>query len=132
MKLKNPDLKEFLDEKVELYNRPAFIESHPISIPLHFTKKQDIEMAGLLAATIPWGNSKMILRNANRMMELLDHSPYEFIMNQKQCSNWISICEKWIRRILSNMILHCLDWVFLSIFNMWILSLPLISSIKFR
>jgi uncharacterized protein (TIGR02757 family) len=81
MKLKKTDLKEFLEEKVELYNRPAFIESDPISIPHQFTKKQDIEIAGFLAATIAWGNRKMILRNGNRMMELLDHSPYEFIMN---------------------------------------------------
>jgi uncharacterized protein (TIGR02757 family) len=81
MKLKKPELKEFLDEKVELYDRPAFIESDPISIPHQYTKKQDIEIAGFLAATIAWGNRKMILRNANRMMELLDHSPYEFIMN---------------------------------------------------
>ena len=81
MKLTKTELKEFLDEKVELYNRPAFIESDPISIPHQFTKKQDIEIAGFLAATISWGNRKMILRNANRIMELLDHSPYEFIMN---------------------------------------------------
>ncbi len=81
MRLTKAELKEFLDEKVELYNRPAFIESDPISIPHQFTKKQDIEIAGFLAATIAWGNRKMILRNANRMMELLDNSPYEFIMN---------------------------------------------------
>jgi len=81
MRLTKAELKEFLDEKVELYNRPAFIESDPISIPHQFTKKQDIEIAGFLAATITWGNRKMILRNANRMMELLDNSPYEFIMN---------------------------------------------------
>jgi len=81
MKLKRHELKEFLDEKVELYNQPAFIESDPISIPHQYTKKQDIEIAGFLAATIAWGNRKMILRNANRLMELLDYSPYEFIMN---------------------------------------------------
>ena len=81
MKLNKHELKEFLDEKVELYNRPAFIESDPICIPHQYTIKQDIEIAGFLAATLAWGNRKMILRNANRMMELLDHSPYEFIMN---------------------------------------------------
>ena len=75
------DLKEFLDEKVELYNRPDFIESDPISIPHQFSTKQDIEIAGFLAATIAWGNRKTILRNANRLMKMLDHSPYEFIMN---------------------------------------------------
>lgn len=74
-------MKEFLDEKVDFFNRPSFIELDPISIPHQFTEKHDIEIAGFLAATIAWGNRKMILRNANRIMELLDHSPYEFIMN---------------------------------------------------
>jgi uncharacterized protein (TIGR02757 family) len=81
MKFKKHELKSFLDEKVELYNRPVFIESDPISIPHQFTKIEDIEIAGFLAATIAWGNRKMILRNANRLMAILDHSPYEFIMN---------------------------------------------------
>ena len=81
MKLKHKELKEFLDEKVYLYNRPEFIEYDPISIPHLYTGKEDIEIAGFLAASIAWGNRKMILRNANRMMELLDHSPYEFIIN---------------------------------------------------
>jgi uncharacterized protein (TIGR02757 family) len=81
MKLKRHELKEFLDEKVEQFNQPSFIECDPISIPHQFTEKQDIEIAGFLAATIAWGNRKMILRSANRIMELLDHSPYEFIMN---------------------------------------------------
>lgn len=75
------ELKEFLDEKVERYNTPSFIESDPISIPHRFTAKEDIEISGFLAATIAWGNRKMILRNANRIIELLDNSPYDFIMN---------------------------------------------------
>ena len=79
MKLQQSALKEFLDEKVEVYNRPSFIELDPISIPHLYTLKEDIEIAGFLAATIAWGNRTMILRNANRMMELLDDSPYEFI-----------------------------------------------------
>lgn len=83
MKLKKTDLKEFLDEKVELYNRPVFIELDPISIPHKYSEKEDIEISGFLAATISWGNRKMILRNANRMMELMGNSPYDFIMNHQ-------------------------------------------------
>jgi len=81
MKLKKSELKEFLDEKVELYNRPAFIELDPISIPHRYSKKEDIEISGFLAATIAWGDRKMILRNADRMMALLDDSPFDFILN---------------------------------------------------
>jgi len=85
MKLKKDELKEFLDEKVELYNRPAFIEPDPISIPHRYTEKGDIEIAGFLAATIAWGNRKMILKSSVRMMEILEDSPYEFIVNSSDC-----------------------------------------------
>ena len=78
--LKKAELKTFLDEKVNLYNHPKFIESDPIQIPHQFSKKEDIEIAGFLTATIAWGNRKSIITNANRMMDLLDHSPFEFIM----------------------------------------------------
>ena len=79
MKLKKSELKDFLDEKVNLYNHPKFIESDPILIPHQFSRKEDIEIAGFLTATIAWGNRKSIIKNANRMMDLLDHSPFEFI-----------------------------------------------------
>lgn len=84
MNYKKTELKEFLDEKVELYNRPSFIELDPISIPHRYSKKEDIEISGFLAATIAWGNRKMILRNADRMMALLDYSPFDFILNSDE------------------------------------------------
>ena len=84
MKLKKAELKDFLDTKVALYNHPKFIESDPIQIPHQFSKKEDIEIAGFLTATIAWGNRKSIINNANKMMELLDHSPFEFIMQHQK------------------------------------------------
>jgi len=81
MELKKAELKEFLDEKVEKYNRLDFIEHDPISIPHSFTSKEDIEISGFLAATIAWGNRTMILRNANLMMAYLDDSPHDFILH---------------------------------------------------
>ena len=65
------DLKEFLDDKVLEYNNPKFIESDPIQIPHQFSLKEDIEISGFLTATIAWGNRKMIIRNANRMMRVM-------------------------------------------------------------
>ncbi len=76
----NSELKEFLDEKVELYNGIDFIENDPISIPHRYTKKRDIEIAGFLTATIAWGRRDLILKKANLLMELMDNSPYEFLM----------------------------------------------------
>lgn len=78
------ELKDFLNEKVELYNNPKFIETDPIQVPHTFSRKEDIEISGFLTATIAWGNRKSIINNAKRMMELLDHAPFDFIINHSQ------------------------------------------------
>lgn len=78
------NLKEFLDSKVIQYNNPKFIESDPIQIPHQFSLKEDIEISGFLTSTIAWGNRKMIIRNANKMMELMGNSPYDFVIHHKE------------------------------------------------
>ncbi len=73
------ELKGLLEELVDRYNAPDFIECDPISIPHQFERKEDIEIAGLLVSLIAWGNRTMILRNGNSMVERMDHSPFEFL-----------------------------------------------------
>lgn len=75
------ELKEFLDEKAQLYNNLDFIESDPIQIPHRFSLKEDIEIAGFLAATLAWGNRKMIINKTSELMERMGNSPYDFVMN---------------------------------------------------
>ncbi len=77
------DLKDFLDEKVQKYNRPGFIVNDPVSIPHLFSKKQDIEIAGLFAATLAWGQRATIIKNCLDLMEKMGHAPYDFILNHK-------------------------------------------------
>lgn len=74
-------LKDFLEEKYERYNRPDFIESDPISIPHKFSKKQDIEIAAFLSATLAWGQRPVIIKNAKDLMRRMDFSPHDFILN---------------------------------------------------
>lgn len=78
------ELKNFLDEKVVQYNTLDFIDSDPIQVPHSFTQKEDIEIAGFLAATIAWGNRKMIIKNSHKMMQIMGESPYDFIINHKE------------------------------------------------
>lgn len=73
-------LTEFLNTKVELYNRSSFIKDDPISIPHLFSKKQDIEIAGLFAAVFAWGNRTTIINKAKELVELMDNAPYEFCL----------------------------------------------------
>ncbi len=75
------ELKEFLDFKVEQYNTPNFIAADPISIPHRFTKKEDIEITGLIMATIAWGNRKSILSNGDKLLKIMGNDPHEFVMN---------------------------------------------------
>jgi uncharacterized protein (TIGR02757 family) len=81
MRLTEKELKLFLDEKYELYNRPSFIENDPISIPHRFTLKEDIEIAAFFSATIAWGQRPTIIRNATRLMDIMNNEPYEFVLN---------------------------------------------------
>lgn len=81
MELNQNELKSFLDDKVQRYNNPSFIENDPIAVPHSFSKKEDIEIAGFFAATIAWGNRKSILTNAKALMRRMDNAPHDFIVN---------------------------------------------------
>lgn len=72
------DILNFYHDK---YNRKDFIKEDPISISHRFTKKQDIEIAGLFSATLSWGNRKSIISSCNKLMLLMDNSPHDFILN---------------------------------------------------
>ncbi len=78
------ELKDFLDEKAVIYERADFIESDPIQIPHRFSMKEDIEIAAFLSSIIAWGKREMIIKNANRMMELMGNSPFDFIMSHSE------------------------------------------------
>ena len=78
------ELKDFLEAKVIQYNTFDFIEPDPISVPHRYKLKEDIEIAGFLAATIAWGNRTMITKNGHRMMDLMGDSPYDFVMNHDE------------------------------------------------
>ncbi|WP_317169006.1 TIGR02757 family protein [Perlabentimonas gracilis] len=75
------DIKQFLDEKYLQYASPQFIETDPIQIPKAYSRKEDIEIAGFLAATISWGQRPQIIKSAKKLMEQMGESPYEFIID---------------------------------------------------
>lgn len=85
----NNQLKVFLEEKFKEYNNKNFITTDPISIPHRFTNKEDIEIAGFFAASIAWGGRKAIINSANKLMDIMGNSPFDFVMNanQKQIDN---------------------------------------------
>ncbi|MDF9800102.1 uncharacterized protein (TIGR02757 family) [Catalinimonas alkaloidigena] len=77
-------LLELLETKAEEFNCPAFIEDDPISIPHTYQKKQDIEISGLVAAVLAWGQRKTIIRKCQEFFALMDHVPHDFILHHQE------------------------------------------------
>jgi uncharacterized protein (TIGR02757 family) len=75
------ELKLFLNEQVEIFERPEFILDDPLGVVRRFTKKQDQEIVGLIASTIAWGNRRAIIKSIERILEFMHHQPFEFILN---------------------------------------------------
>ena len=78
------EIRDFLNERYLKYNQKSFIENDPICVPHLFTKKEDIEIAGFLTATIAWGNRKSIITNSNKLMQWMDFEPLQFILNHSK------------------------------------------------
>ena len=78
--LKKEQLRVLLDERVRRYNQPGFIASDPICIPHQFSRQQDIEIAGLFAAVLAWGNRTTIINKSRELLQRMDMAPHQFCL----------------------------------------------------
>lgn len=81
------ELKEFLDYKADQYNHPSFIQTDPIQLVHRFSRKEDVEIAGLLMSTIAWGNRKAIISSGERLLEIMENAPYDFVCNYRKLNS---------------------------------------------
>lgn len=82
MKIKHSEtLFDLLESKYAQYNQLNFIADDPVCIPHQFSEKEDIEIAGFLAAVIAWGQRKTVINNSNKILKIMDNAPYDFILN---------------------------------------------------
>ena len=72
-------MRDLLDERVALYNRPGFIAQDPIQIPHRFSRRQDIEISALFAALLAWGQRPTIISKVTELLRRMDDAPYQFI-----------------------------------------------------
>jgi uncharacterized protein (TIGR02757 family) len=80
-KMTEQELKDFLDFKSDFYENPKFIEDDPIQIPHQFQKKEDIEICAFLISTIAWGNRKSIIKSGEKLLQIMEFQPHDFILN---------------------------------------------------
>ena len=94
--LDKSELKDFIDEKYLYYNQPDFVLSDPIQVPHSFSTKEDIEIAAFLTASIAWGQRATIIKNAFRLMALMDNQPFEFISHATETD--LTIFDRFVHR----------------------------------
>ncbi len=72
-------IRDLLEARVAQYNQPAFIAKDPISIPHRYSRLQDVEISGLFAALLAWGQRPTILKKTAELMARMDDAPYQFV-----------------------------------------------------
>lgn len=87
---------DLLNEKYLKFNRLDFIDSDPVCIPHRYSNKQDIEISGFFAAILAWGQRKTIINKSSELLEKMDNSPYDFVLNAN--SNELRKLETFVHR----------------------------------
>ena len=82
--MKAGELKRLLNTAYLQFNHPSFIHDDPVRIPHLFTRKQDIEITGLFAAVLAWGNRTTIIRKCTELIQRMDGAPYQFITQHSE------------------------------------------------
>lgn len=81
MRQSDSGLADLLIGEARRINSPAFIADDPVQFPRRFADRADSEIAGLLSATIAWGNRRMICRDCDRLLRLMDNQPARFTIS---------------------------------------------------
>ncbi|MBR4871805.1 MAG: TIGR02757 family protein [Alistipes sp.] len=108
---------ELLESLHDKFNNESFIEADPISVPHSYADAGDIEISGLLASTIAWGNRKAIVQSSHRMMRYMDNSPKDFVLNASDAE--IATLSSYVHRTFNGEDLQDFVRALRHIFNKW-------------
>lgn len=85
MKLRNRnqilELKPVLDELADMVEVPSYIDDDPVQFMHAFQDKEDMELAGFLAATMGWGRRDIVIAKTEDLFNRMDNRPEAFIRN---------------------------------------------------
>jgi uncharacterized protein (TIGR02757 family) len=79
-------MKEILEKAYVKNNTKDFIKKDPIQIPHLFSKKEDIEISGFLAATLAFGKREIIIKKCYDFLNRMNNQPYEYVMKDDYSS----------------------------------------------
>lgn len=74
-------LRQFLDTLRQELNVSSLVMNDPVQFIHRFKDKKDIEIAGFFASHLAFGRVQMIIKNLQKLFNIMQWMPYEFIMN---------------------------------------------------
>lgn len=80
------EVRNLLISEARRINSPEFIASDPVQFPRQFSDLRDIEITAFIVAAISWGKRTMICRDAHRLLEMMDFSPYNYMLDNAAMS----------------------------------------------
>lgn len=73
------NLKNKLESIYSFYHKPEFLYTDPLKCVHSFESGTQKEIAGLICAVLAYGRVEIIIRNCNRIFEIMNQKPVEFI-----------------------------------------------------
>ncbi len=76
--------RDWLEEIYFLYNHREYVHPDPLEFLYNFESCGDMEIAGLIASSLAYGNVKQILRSVKSVLDRMGNSPLNFVMNTSE------------------------------------------------
>lgn len=81
MKRQIASLKNVLDKLYAKYNHRRLIKPDPLQFVYQYSSREDMEIAGFLAASLAYGRVQQIQRNLIYLFGLMGKSPFQFVLS---------------------------------------------------
>lgn len=78
----SPRSRERLEALYSEYNRRCYVHPDPLEFLYDFPDPLDVEVVGLLASSLAYGNVKQILKSVARVLARMGPSPSAFVLNE--------------------------------------------------
>lgn len=89
------------------YHATHFIASDPVQFPHRYSRKEDIEISGLLTAVLSFGSRKQILKKAEELDRMMNHSPLNYVLSGRWKEDFRATDERSFYRMLSYAKFRC-------------------------
>lgn len=78
---RSAEIKDVLEKLYSKYNHRRLVKPDPLQFLYRYSKRQDVEIVGLLASALAYGRVRQIEQSLSRLLEYMGKSPSDFVRN---------------------------------------------------